>query len=70
MLAASPLFVPERRGLDDAIRDAAPLPKAFVAPVGSAVLAALRRRGAPPVLDPDPLPDPVAVRPGSLGLTP
>jgi hypothetical protein len=57
----SPVFVAERRRLDDCIRDAVPFPRAFVASVGAAVSGALdhldRRRPAEP--------QPIAA--GSLG---
>lgn len=67
MVTAGPVFVPERRALDDAVRDAGPLPRPFVAPLGSAVLAALRHQEPSP---PAPPAGPVPVRPGSLGLVP
>jgi hypothetical protein len=67
MVAAGPVFVPERRAIDDAVRDSGPLPRPFVAPLGSAVLAALRHREPAPPARPA---GPVPVRPGSLGLAP
>ncbi len=62
---ASPIFLPERRRLDDAARDATRLPQALVSPLVGAVGAALDR-GAEPV-PPPPAEEPVAVAPGSLG---
>ena len=41
---ASPLFIPERRGLDSLITQAAPLPRALTRPVGVAIRALLDRR--------------------------
>jgi hypothetical protein len=58
---ASPLFVPERRRLDDLHRDALPLPKPFVEPLGAATTALLARN------PPSAAPEPEAVTPGSLG---
>jgi hypothetical protein len=63
--AASPVFVPERRGLEEAVRDAGPLPRSFAVPLGSAVLAALQRREARPAPDTGPVPGAVPIRPGS-----
>lgn len=62
----SPVFLPEKRQLDDILRDVAPLPDALVTPVTDAVrarLAATDTTGAPPSLDDEPVP--VAL--GSLG---
>jgi MinD-like ATPase involved in chromosome partitioning or flagellar assembly len=61
----SPVFLPERKVLDDVLRDGVALPEAMVAPVSQAVQARLE------VLD-DRLPalsfdEPVLVDPGSLG---
>lgn len=62
---ASPIYLPERRRLDDAVRDATRLPQALVSPLVGAVGAALDRCAehvpAPSVTEP------VAVAPGSLG---
>jgi hypothetical protein len=61
----SPVFVPERRQLDDVLRDAVPLPDSVVDPVVTAVRArldALPERHAPAVA-----PEPVLVEAGSLG---
>jgi hypothetical protein len=62
---SSPVFVAERRGLDDLLRTAAPLPRAVVQPVTAAVEAFLDRQPlVPTTVDAF---EPVAVRPGSLG---
>ena len=63
-LASTPLFVPERRRLDDLVRDGADLPPAMTVPLGSAVRAVLDRVAALAALPPA---GPVAVPPGSLG---
>lgn len=60
-----PVFLPERRQVDDAVRDAAPLPAAVVDPVTMAVqhrLDSVPDRSGTPVED-----VPQAVQPGSLG---
>jgi MinD-like ATPase involved in chromosome partitioning or flagellar assembly len=62
-LASTPVFVPERRRLDDLVRDGAPLPAQIVRPV-LAVRALLDRT---PELPPPSEPEPVPVVPGSLG---
>ena len=62
----SPLFLPERRQLEEALRDGVPLPHGWGAPLASAVQAILDRR---PDVDPG-QPDEeqlVPIRPGSLG---
>lgn len=59
-----PVHLPERRGLDDVLRDGAPLPSALVDPITGAVRAVLERAPARPVAEPEP----VAVRPGELGM--
>jgi hypothetical protein len=59
---ASPLYLPDRRRLDDVHRDALPLPRAVVEPIGSAVSAMLER-----VAPRAPQPEPMLVAPGSLG---
>lgn len=61
---ASPVFVPDRRRLDDLLRDGHRLPTAFAAPVTAAVAALLARDAEPAVA---PATEPVAVVPGSLG---
>ncbi len=63
---ASPTFVPDRRGLDDALRDGVRLPDQVTSPVTAAVSAALDRL---PALDGNDDADdrPIAVEPGSLG---
>jgi hypothetical protein len=61
----SPVFLPERKQLDDALRDGVALPEAFVAPVSQAVQArldAVDDRTHLPGFD-----EPVPVEPGSLG---
>ena len=61
----SPVFLPERRQLDDVVRDGVPLPDALVAPVTAAVQArldAVPERGTPAAG-----PEPVLVEAGSLG---
>lgn len=61
----SPVFIPERRDLDDTIRDVAPIPTAIVDPVTNAVrsrLAATAVHDAAPQTD-----DPIPVTVGSLG---
>jgi Mrp family chromosome partitioning ATPase len=66
VVASTPVFVPERRRLDAAIRDAAPLPSPLVRPVTGAARGLLdRARHAPPARPPSP--EPVLVAPGSLG---
>ncbi len=45
---ASPLFVPERRRLDEAHRDAVPLPRSLVEPIGAAVPRCCRTYAALP----------------------
>jgi MinD-like ATPase involved in chromosome partitioning or flagellar assembly len=63
-LASTPIFVPERRRLDDVTRDGAFLPQQIVRPLAVAVRALLDRT---PELPTPPAPKPVAVAPGSLG---
>ena len=58
---ASPLYLPERRRLEDLVRDGARLPASFCATVGAAASAVLEH--APR----ETAPDAVAVTPGSLG---
>lgn len=61
----SPIFLPERRQLDDVLRDGVPLPDVLVRPVTDAVQArldALPEQGAPAST-----PEPVLVEAGSLG---
>ena len=59
---ASPLFLPERRRLDDLVRDGERLPSSLCAPLGGAVAAVLEA----PTLDLTDDKEPVAVAPGSL----
>jgi MinD-like ATPase involved in chromosome partitioning or flagellar assembly len=68
-LASTPVFVPERRRLDDLLRDGAPLPSQIVRPLAGAVRALLERATLAPVPAARPAmePEPVAVVPGSLG---
>jgi hypothetical protein len=61
----SPLHLPERRGLDDLVRDARRLPSSLAGPVTGVVLGLLERDDAPPVAGVEPEPVPVAA--GSLG---
>jgi MinD-like ATPase involved in chromosome partitioning or flagellar assembly len=64
-LASTPIFVPERRRLDELVRDGAPLPPQIMRPVTGVVRALLDRTPGPP--PPPPGREPVAVTPGSLG---
>jgi hypothetical protein len=59
---ASPLFLPDRRRVDDIHRDAMPLPRPIVDPLGAAISAMLERVAPRPSTA-----EPVAVVPGSLG---
>jgi hypothetical protein len=59
----SPLFLPERRRLEDAVRDGEPVPAALAGPLGAAVAALLDRLPDDATAEPEPL----AVVPGSLG---
>ncbi len=63
-LASTPIFVPERRRLDDLVRDGAPLPPQIVRPLSGAVRALL---DCTPALPPPPAPEPLTVAAGSLG---
>ena len=69
MLASTPVFVPERRRLDDLLRDGVPLPSQIVRPLAGAVRALLERAtlASVPAERPAIEPEPVAVVPGSLG---
>jgi hypothetical protein len=62
-LMGSPVFVPDRRRMDEVVRDAAPMPSALVGPVQGVVLAQLDGR----VASERPPPEAAAVEPGSLG---
>jgi hypothetical protein len=62
---SSPVFVPERRGLDELLRTATPLPRMLVSPVTAAVEAFLDLQ--PVVSTTLDVFEPVAVTPGSLG---
>ncbi|HEY8547687.1 MAG TPA: hypothetical protein VIL36_21640, partial [Acidimicrobiales bacterium] len=64
-LASTPLFVPERRRLDEQLRDNAGLPVALGLPLATAVRAVLERVESQPASSP--AAGPVAVPPGSLG---
>ena len=68
-LASSPVFVPERRRLADAVRDDVAPPAPVVKPLVGAVRGLLERarhgRAAPPPAEAEHVPVPVA--PGSLG---
>jgi hypothetical protein len=61
----SPVFITERRGLDDLIRTGNPLPRPLVTPVTAAVLALLERQ--PLISAAIDAFEPVAITPGSLG---
>ncbi len=61
----SPLFLPERRRLEEVLRDAERLPAALAGPLGAAVGAALDRLGPDDTVAGEV--EPVAVVPGSLG---
>jgi MinD-like ATPase involved in chromosome partitioning or flagellar assembly len=61
---AGPLFVADRRHLDDGLVHAAPLPQPLTQPLGSAVLALLDQLDDAPAST---APQPVPVAPGSLG---
>jgi hypothetical protein len=63
-LASTPIFVPERRRLDELVRDGAPPPPQIVRPLTGVVRALLDQT---PGLPRPPTPEPVAVAPGSLG---
>ena len=62
---ASPVFMAERRGLDELVRSGSPLPRPMVHPVTAAVEALLDRQ--PVVSDAIDAFEPAAVTPGSLG---
>jgi Mrp family chromosome partitioning ATPase len=66
VLASSPVFVPERRRLAEAARDAVPLPAPVVRPLVGAVRGLLDRARHTAAPRP-PGPEPVLVAPGSLG---
>jgi Mrp family chromosome partitioning ATPase len=66
VLASTPVFVPERRRLAEAARDAAPLPAPVVRPLVGAVRGLLDRARHTAAPRP-PAPEPVLVAPGSLG---
>lgn len=61
----SPVFVPERRKLDDAIRDGERLPASVCTPAGAAVAAMVDRTSAEATAAADE--QPIVVAPGSLG---
>ena len=60
----APVFLPERRALDDVIRDGSPLPNALVEPVASATAALLALVPSSVTM---PTPEPTPVTPGTLG---
>jgi len=66
---ATPIFLPGR-GIEAAVRDAAPLPTSLCAPLASAIAAGLGRGRSVDATLPVPasLAEPVAVTPGELGL--
>jgi MinD-like ATPase involved in chromosome partitioning or flagellar assembly len=61
-----PLMVPARRDLEAIQLDGSPLPRVFCVPLGEAVAAVVDRAGERGPVDTEA--EPVAVRPGSLGL--
>ena len=61
----SPVFLPDRRNLDDLFRAGSPMPRSITQPITAAVEALLDRQPLVPVAD-EPT-TPVAVVPGSLG---
>jgi hypothetical protein len=69
VLAASPVFLPERRRLVELVRDNAPPPAPLVKPLTGAVRALLERarHGRAGEAAPPASPEPVPVVPGSLG---
>ena len=66
VMASSPVFVPERRRLGEAARDAIPPPAPLVKPLVGAVRGLLERARHAPAPRPSPA-EPVLVTPGSLG---
>jgi len=64
---AGPVFIPERRHLDDAVESGRRLPAAVAEPLTTAVKAVLDQLGARNGTAPTPSETPVAVAPGSLG---
>jgi hypothetical protein len=66
-LATTPFFVPDRRRLDDVLRDEARPPESLVHALAGPVRALLERLPARDLIDPLSTPRPVAVVPGSLG---
>jgi hypothetical protein len=64
-LAATPVFMPERRRLGDLVRDGMAPPPQIVRPLAGLVRGLLERTPGPP--PPLPALEPVAVTPGSLG---
>lgn len=70
-LAVSPVFVPERRHLDDALATGGRMPTAVTSPITDVTRALLDRTGVSPRTVDDTMTsglEPVAVSPGSLGL--
>ena len=59
------IHVPERRRLEDVLRDNVALPQPITQPVSAAVAGALDHLGPRPGAEAEP--EPVAVAPGSLG---
>jgi hypothetical protein len=65
---AGPIFLAERRRLDELVGDGARLPDALTAPLAGAVGALLDRASSDPTFKAAaPMPEPVPVAPGSLG---
>lgn len=58
-----PVHVPERRGLEEILRDGGKLPQAVVEPLTRAVLDMVERAPVPASAEPEPVP----ITPGSLG---
>jgi hypothetical protein len=66
---AGPVFVTDRKRLEEVVTDGARLPDAVVSPVAGAVSAALERADAVAAPSPEPLVlEPAAVAPGTLGV--
>lgn len=64
----SPLFLSERRGIEEALRDGARLPDGWLAPITAPAITLLASCEETPLLHHQPIdPEPVLVVPGSLG---
>lgn len=64
---ASPILIPHRRAVVDAVRDVAVLPNSIVKPIASEVLARLEAAPKTSNTDSGSEPEPIPVAPGSLG---